>query len=394
MLTVEAGVLGNFDETALVEFVSSRGSDGNAPLRLDAIEAALDAFRRGRPVVVIDDEDRENEGDLIVPACAAEADVIGFMTRWTSGLICVAMTGDILDRLRLPPMTAVNQDPKSTAYAVSVDSCYVESTGISAVDRACTIRALADSSTDHADLTRPGHVVPLRAVAGGVLQRRGHTEAAVDLAELAGLPPAGALAELTNDDGTMMRAAQCREFADEHGLAMISIADLARYRWHHEQLLERTGQIPQSHGEAAIVLHRYRSVVDGREHHAVVVGDLGEASDVPIRVQTACVFGPACTIFGCGCVSEADAALDAMRACGAGVIVYIGAASSGEVRGLDCVDPALIARQVLSDLGLRSTESANSGSPAFVTVDDLGLPVYQESRHSRLTSISHLKVPA
>ncbi|MFM8896469.1 MAG: 3,4-dihydroxy-2-butanone-4-phosphate synthase, partial [Actinomycetales bacterium] len=179
---------------------------------LDSIEAAVAAIRAGRPVVVVDDEDRENEGDLIFAASASSTELVAFMIRHTSGYICVGMTGADLDRLGLPPMTAVNEDRKGTAYAVSVDARDVESTGISARDRAHTMRVLADSATESRDLTRPGHVMPLRAVEGGVLRRPGHTEAAVDLARLAGLSPAGALCELVNDDGSMMRSVECRDF--------------------------------------------------------------------------------------------------------------------------------------------------------------------------------------
>jgi 3,4-dihydroxy 2-butanone 4-phosphate synthase/GTP cyclohydrolase II len=199
-------------------------------VRLDSVESAIAAIRGGHAVVVVDDEDRENEGDLIFAASAATAELVGFMIRHTSGYICVAMTGADLDRLGLPPMTAVNEDRKGTAYAVSVDARDIEATGISALDRARTIKVLSDSATEPWELTRPGHVMPLRAVPGGVLRRAGHTEASVDLARLAGLSESGALCELVNDDGTMMRAPGCRAFADEHGLVMISIADLIRYR--------------------------------------------------------------------------------------------------------------------------------------------------------------------
>ncbi len=200
-----------------------------------AIELALTALADGKPVVVMDDERRENEGDLILSAATASTEQIAFMVRHTSGFICVGMTGDDLDRLDLPPMRGVNEDPKGTAYAVSVDARDVLGTGISARDRATTIRALADPFTTAKDLTRPGHVMPLRARPGGVLERPGHTEAAVDLARLAGLPPAGALCELVSDDGSMMNARSCRSFCDEHELALVSIADLIVYRQTHEK---------------------------------------------------------------------------------------------------------------------------------------------------------------
>jgi len=204
------------------------------PVRLDSIELALRSLADRKPVVVIDDERRENEGDLILPAATASTEQIAFMVRHTSGFVCVGMTGHDLDRLDLPPMTKVNEDPKGTAYAVSVDARGVVGTGISARDRAVTIRALADPFTTAKDLTRPGHVMPLRARPGGVLERPGHTEAAVDLTRLAGLPPAGALCELVNGDGSMMNAQACRSFCDEHELALLSIADLIAHRRTHD----------------------------------------------------------------------------------------------------------------------------------------------------------------
>ncbi|MEO8330222.1 MAG: 3,4-dihydroxy-2-butanone-4-phosphate synthase, partial [Candidatus Nanopelagicales bacterium] len=196
---------------------------------LDSIELAVDEIRRGHAVVVVDDEDRENEGDLVFAAQRATPELAGFMIRHTSGVVCVAMQAAELDRLKLPPMTAINEDRKGTAYAVSVDARDGITTGISAADRSRTIRVLADSATKSNEITRPGHVFPLRAAEGGVLRRPGHTEAAVDLARLAGLSAAGAICEVVHDDGSMMRAPELRRFADQHGLLMISIADLIAY---------------------------------------------------------------------------------------------------------------------------------------------------------------------
>ena len=203
-------------------------------VRLDPVSVAITVLAGGGAVVVVDDEGRENEGDLIFPAAIATAEQTASMVRHTSGSICMDMTGEELDRLQLPPMTAVDEDRKGTAYAVGVDARAVVSTGTSAVDRAATIRALGDRATAPGDLTRPGHVVPLRAVPGGVLHRAGHTEAAVNLVRLAGLSPAGALCELVDDDGTMKDAPACREFCDQHGLPRVSIADLIRYRQAHD----------------------------------------------------------------------------------------------------------------------------------------------------------------
>ncbi|MFZ3452503.1 3,4-dihydroxy-2-butanone-4-phosphate synthase [Arthrobacter sp. 7Tela_A1] len=198
-------------------------------IRLDPIAAAVDAIAVGRAVVVVDDEDRENEGDIIFAAQHATPELMGFTVRYTSGVICVPLPGSYADRLDLPPMTAVNQDAKGTAYTVSCDAALGTSTGISAGDRALTSRVLADPASVPADLHRPGHIFPLRAHDGGVRARRGHTEAAVELAQLAGCTPVGVIAELVHDDGTMMRLPALREFADEHGLALVSIDELVAY---------------------------------------------------------------------------------------------------------------------------------------------------------------------
>ncbi len=215
-------------------------------------------LRAGRPIVVIDDENRENEGDMIFAAGLATAELTAFMIRYTSGYICVGMTAHDLDRLDLPPMARVNEDRRGTAYAVTVDSKDIESTGISAKDRARTIKVLADSATEAWELSRPGHVVPLRAVEGGVLRRAGHTEAAVDLTRMAGLHAAGALCEMVNDDGTMMNAAQCRDFCDEHQLALVSIADIIRFRRRSESHVVRVVEIPlpTEYGDFRAVAYR------------------------------------------------------------------------------------------------------------------------------------------
>ena len=230
-------------------------------MRFDSIPDAIAAIHDGKPVVVVDDEDRENEGDLVFAASKATPELVGFMIRHTSGVICVPMLGEDLDRLLLPPMTAVNEDRKGTAYSVSVDARDGISTGISAADRARTIKVVVDSATEPWEITRPGHVFPLRAVPGGVLQRAGHTEASVDLARLAGLTPAGAICELVNDDGSMMRAPQCRTFADEHGLLMISIADLISHIRHTSKQIERMAEtvIPTEYGDFRAI--GYRSLV-------------------------------------------------------------------------------------------------------------------------------------
>ena len=276
---------------------------------LNSVEQALEQLRAGRPIVVIDDENRENEGDMIFAAGLATAELTAFMIRYTSGYICVGMTAHDLDRLDLPPMARVNEDRRGTAYAVTVDAKDIESTGISAKDRARTIKVLADSATEAWELSRPGHVVPLRAVEGGVLRRAGHTEAAVDLTRMAGLHPAGALCEMVNDDGTMMNAAQCRDFCDEHQLALVSIADIIRFRRRSESHVVRVVEIPlpTEYGDFRAVA--YRSDIDGSEHVALVTGEIGDGADVLTRVHSECLTGD---VFGsrrCDCGPQLHAAL-------------------------------------------------------------------------------------
>ncbi len=300
----------------------------------DTVEQALADVAAGRLVVVTDDEDRENEGDLVLAAQCATPELIGFMVRHTSGVLCAPLTAADCDRLALPPMHHRNEDRKQTAFTVSVDARDKTTTGISAAERAHTIRLLADPETKADDLTRPGHVFPLRAAEGGVLRRPGHTEAAVDLARLAGLHPAATLCEVVNDDGSCMRLPQLLPFVREHGLTLISIADLVAYRMRTECQVHRLDEtpVPTAHGDFLAV--GYGCDLDDRQHVALVAGGLvdGRVADgdgLLVRVHAECLTGD---VFGsgrCDCGLQLDAALAAVAAAGRGVVLYVRGPAGG-----------------------------------------------------------------
>lgn len=358
----------------------------SAPVRLDSVVDAIAAIARGEAVVVVDDEDRENEGDLIFAAERATPELVAFMVRYSSGYICVAMEDERASELDLPPMVAQNEDARQTAYAVTVDAA-TGTTGISARSRAETITRLADASLGPQDFTRPGHVVPLRARKHGVLARDGHTEAAVDLARLAGLSPVGALCEIVSEDEPteMARADELRRFADAHDLVMISIEQLIAFRRRTQPLITRTAEtrLPTEFGEFRA--YGYRSDVDGVEHVALVVGDVsgtaGSSGDEPVlvRVHSECLTGDVFASKRCDCGPQLHESMRRIQEAGRGVVVYVrghegrGIGLSAKLnayrlqdQGLDTVDANLeqglpvdareysVAGHILADLGVTS----------------------------------------
>jgi 3,4-dihydroxy 2-butanone 4-phosphate synthase/GTP cyclohydrolase II len=291
--------------------------------RFATILEAVAAIKAGKIVVVVDDEDRENEGDLVMAAEAATPETLAFMVNHTSGVICAPMLGDDLDRLKIPLMWVDNEDPKGTAYTISVDASQDVSTGISAADRARTARVLAGVDSVPQDVTRPGHVFPLRYHPGGVLRRPGHTEASVDLAILAQLRPAALIAEVVNLDGTMSRLPDLESFCSEHDLLLITIADLVEYRRERESLVERVveARLPTPYGEWRIV--GYRSVADGTESIALVLGEPEGTQDVMVRMHSECFTGDVLRSLRCDCGPQLDLAMARIADEGAGVIVYL-----------------------------------------------------------------------
>jgi 3,4-dihydroxy 2-butanone 4-phosphate synthase/GTP cyclohydrolase II len=303
--------------------MSESGATATDPRVFATIPEALDEIRAGRMVIVVDDADRENEGDLIMAAEKVTAGSIAFIVRHSSGVICVPVVGERLDELQIPLMVAANTDHQRTAFTVSVDARRGVTTGISAADRAETIRTLIDPATAPEDLSRPGHIFPLRYREGGVLKRAGHTEASVDLARLAGLYPAGVLCETVNEDGTMARLPDLIRFAERHGLRIISIADLIAYRREHEILIRRVAEatIPTPYGEFRS--YAYESTVDGRTHVALVLGDVGDGEKILTRVHSECLTGDVFSSLRCDCGAQLDRALRTIGEEGRGVVLYI-----------------------------------------------------------------------
>lgn len=370
-------------------------------MSLATVEQALEDIRNGRFVIVVDDEDRENEGDLVMAAEKATPEAINFMVTHGRGLICVPLTKARLDRLNIPMMVPdlENTSPFGTAFTVSVEAREGTTTGISAHDRAATVQALANPKTGPGDLLRPGHIFPLRARDGGVLVRAGQTEAAVDLARMAGLQPAGVLCEILREDGTMARMSHLEAFGAKHGIRIISVAQIIQYRRMHEKLIERVTEtrLPTRHGD--FTCYAYKSRVDPDQHVALVLGDVRSGGPVLVRLHSECLTGDVFGSLRCDCGEQVEIALQAIRRAGRGVLVYIRQEGRGmglhnklkayalQDKGMDTVEANValgfapdmreygIGAQILVDLGVKELLLMTNNPQKIVGLEAYGLQV-------------------